>query len=280
MFVRDYTYKYATVDCGDHIEIEGVKRDSYISDEFAHSITLDRPTAILYSGGFNIHQSESRDLTGTKDRARGSVDYNPSTLVIKESTVYAMHKWIGSMENNHFVKYANINSNTCASSMFSLYEAERLLDGTVDEVIIIAEERTSFNTIRIFKEHGIDVKPADGFVVVRLTNDATGIKITDTKWEYEYNRNPFGATQSGYSKVDSECKVIKPHGTMTPNNDNAEKVLLEGREVVNLKKNIGHSQGVSALLEVCMMIDSEYNNILCVASGLGGFYGSCMVHKH
>lgn len=283
MFIRDYFYLKPTIDCGDHIEIEGINREDYATPQFiekAPKIVLDRPTAVLVAGGVGIHQSESRDVNSVKDRYIGSVPFNKSTRLVKEISAYSLHKWIGEMENNQFVEYANVNHNTCSSSMYSLYEAERLLSsGQVDEVIIIAEERTSFNTIRIFKEHGIPLIVSDGFAIVRLWKDG-GLEITDTKWTYEWNRNPFGVTESGYLKVDGEADKVKPHGTGTNNNDSAEKVLFRGREVINYKKDIGHSQGASALLELCMLADSEVEgDILCVASGLGNFYGSCVLHK-
>ena len=42
-------------------------------------------------------------------------------------------------------------------------------------------------------------------------------------------------------------------------------------------------QGASALVEICMLLDDENVSsdepILCVASGMGGFYGSCVLYK-
>jgi len=285
MFVIDYQYKVPTVHCEDHIEIEGINRKDYATTlfmELADKIVLTKPTAVLYAGGASISPSESRDLSSANKRFKISVPYQRSTMAIKELTAYSMHKWIGAMENNHLVTYASINNNTCASSMFSLYEAERLLrDGVVEEVIVIAEERTSFNTVRIFKEHAVPVTPSDGFAIVRLGKEGI-IEITDTKWAYQYGRNPFGTTVEGYSKVDSEAPTIKPHGTGTPNNDRAEEEIIKNRKTVYYKKDIGHSQGASALLEVCMLLDDDSVNgdVLCVASGLGGFYGSCILHKN
>lgn len=284
MYVRDYSYRVATKNCEDHIEIEGINREDYATQQYldiAKEIVLDRPTAVLYAGGVGIAQSESRDVTQVNDRYRGSVDYQRSTMLIKEISAYSLHKWIGSMVNNEYVEYANVNHNTCASSMYSLYEAERLLKlGEVEEVIIIAEERTSFNTIRIFKEHGIPLIVSDGFAVVRLWKEE-GIEIKDTKWRYEWNRNPFGTTVSGYEKVNTDCDTVKPHGTGTDNNNAAESEIIKDREVVHYKNDIGHAQGASALLEVCMLLDDDNvsGDILCVASGLGGFYGSCVLCK-
>ena len=284
MQIRNYQYIVPTKTAGDHIEIEGVNREDYATSQFiamANEIVLDRPTAVLYAGGVGIAQSESRDVTGVNSRYIGTVAYQKSTMLIKEISAYSLHKWIGSMINNEYVTYANVNHNTCASSMFSLYEAERLLEsGEVEEVIIIAEERTSFNTIRIFKEHAIPLIVSDGFAIIRLWN-GNGIKIKDIKRKYSWNRNPFGTTVAGYNMVDSIADTIKPHGTGTANNNKAEEELIKDREVIYYKKDIGHSQGASALLELCMLLDDDSvsGDVLCVASGLGGFYGSCILSK-
>lgn len=286
MFVKHYEYLLPTENCKDHIEIKGIDRTSYATPQYIDrigKITLERPTAVLYAGGVGITQAESRQLEKINPRTAGSVEIMPSGMLIKEINAYCMHKWIGSMENNHLVKYANINTNTCASSMYCLYEAERLLETReVDEVVIIAEERTSFNTIRIFKEHGIPLIVADGMAIMVLQREETNIEISDTKWGYEYNRNPFGTTVSGYGQMlDTEYDSIKPHGTRTGNNDAAEAELVDGYKCYYLKDEIGHTQGVSALLEVCMLVTRGPTNerVLCVASGLGGFYGRCVLHK-
>jgi hypothetical protein len=187
-----------------------------------------------------------------------------------------MHRWIGMMNGRDNVRYANINGNTCASSMYSLYEAERLLNDGFDEVVIIAEEKTSYNTLRIFDEMKIDLKVGEGCAVIHL---GKGEGISECKWEYEYNRNPFGVTESGYKKVYTECDWINPHGTGTEPNENAEGFY--DKPQLRYKEKIGHTQGVSGLIEVCMVLDEPDvdGRVLCVSSGLGNWYGSCIVQK-
>ena len=285
MHIRDYYYIKPTIDCGDHMEIDGISREDYSVGQYidiAPKIVLDRKTAVLYAPGTGISQSESRDPTQVNERYIGSVPLCNGGMLVKELTAYHVHRWIGEMENRELVSYTNINNNACASSMYSLYEAERLLrDDVVDEVIIISDERSSFNTIRIFKEHGIPLVVGDALVIVRLTKNGNGHEITDTKWEYEWNRNPFGVTKTGYLKVDEIADTVKTHGTGTANNSEAEQVLEKGRRVVSYKSEVGHTQGASALLELCMLLDDESveGKILCVASGLGNFYGSCILNK-
>lgn len=284
MRIRDYFYIKPTINETDHYEIDGVSRDAYATPQFielSNEIVLDRITAVLYASGVGMSQSESRDCTKSKGRYHGSVPYYDSTVLIKETSAYSIHKWIGSMVNNQLVTFASVNANTCASSMYCLYEAERLLkENVVDEVIIIAEERTSFNTIRIFKEHSIPLVVGDALAIVRLVNDVDGPEIVQTKWAYSYDKNPFGTTQHGYSMVNSASDIVKTHGTGTDNNTSAESVFSD-RPMVGYKHEIGHTQGASALLELCMMLDdSRYTgSVLCTASGLGNWYGSCILIK-
>lgn len=283
MYINEYHYKIATIDCGDHLEIEGLDRSSFATNqliELIPQIVLTRPTAVLYCAGAVVNQSESRDPSTTNSRYVGSVPYQESTLVIKELASYSIHQWIGSMQGTEYVKHASIVANTCASSIYGLYEAQRLLDaGVVEDVVIIAEERTSFNTIRVFKENRIPVQVSDGLAVVRLSNRPIGAQITSCKWAYEYNRNPFGVTASGYELVNTASDIVKVHGSGTVNNSNAEEVFAD-RQLVEYKSKIGHSQGASAAVELCMMLDDVHiGRILCVASGLGGWYGSCILHK-
>jgi len=287
VFIKNYQYLKPTVDCGDHIEIEDINRKDYAVNQYMNKVHIEgitKPTALLYAAGFSLHQMESRDITTVKDMFRGTVEPQRTSMLIRESTVYAMHRWIGSIENKENIVYASINSNTCASSMNSLYEAQRLLDdGICEEVIIIAEERTSFNTLRIFKEHRVPITCGDALAIVTLTKEPTQLEVVDTKWEYEYNNNPFLTTKSGYAKVNTKLDIdqIKPHGTGTAANNEAEIDLIEGRDSVYYKKDTGHTQGASALLELCMLIDDKavVGDTLCVASGLGGFYGSCVLRK-
>lgn len=284
MRIRDYYYIKPTINKGDHYEIEGVSRNDYATPQFIEltkEIVLDRKTAVLYSSGAGLSQSETRDATKTNARYVGTVPYYGSSVLIKELSAYSLHKWVGNMVNNELVVYASVNANTCASSMHSLWEAERLLrEGIAEEVIVIAEERTSFNTIRIFKEHAIPLVVGDGLAVVRLMLDGEGPEIVETKWAYSYNKNPFGTTVYGYGLVDSEASVVKLHGTGTDNNTEAESVF-DGRTTVRYKQEIGHTQGASALLELCMVVDDDRydGRILCVASGLGNWYGSCILVK-
>jgi hypothetical protein len=261
------------------VDVEGYMTAQYISmlEDYIASLKLTgKKCAVLYAGGVLLAASEGRNTrkSGVKLRRKQL----KSTLAIKEVSAYSMHKYIGMIEGNENVCYANINGNTCASSMYSLYEAEQLLKADFDEVVIIAEEKTSYNTLRVFSESRIDLQVGEGVAIIHLAKNGTD--ITDCKWSYEYNRNPFLVTEEGYSTVATEAEYINPHGTGTTTNESAEASLREGKEELRYKEDIGHTQGLSGLIEVCMVLDENIKgDVLCVSSGLGGFYGSCVVHK-
>jgi hypothetical protein len=265
--------------------VEGLDRQGYMTPQYMEmmrdyldTIELKGKCAFLYAGGAMVTASEARNVNKATEYRE---PVKESTSVIKELAAYSMHKWIGALNERANIRYANVNANTCASSMHSLYEANRLLNDGFDEVVIVAEEKTAYNTLRIFDEHDIDLKVGEGCVVIHLgkASSPADEDITECKWEYEYNRNPFGVTSTGYARVTSECDIVKPHGTGTVNNEEAEKVFKE-KPQLRYKETYGHTQGVSGLLEVCMAMEEPVvGDILCVSSGLGGFYGSCIVKK-
>ena len=260
------------------IDVNGYMTPQYIKllRGYLQGIELTGKTAVLYVGGALLSPSEARNTDGSKDLRR---DAQNSTMAVKELAAYSMHKWISLLCNNGRVEYANINGNTCASSLYSMYEAERLLDNGFDDVVIIAEEKTSYNTLRVFEESMIDLKVGEGVAVMHLTKG--GDDIHSCKWAYEYNRNPFGVTESGYNKVWQKCDAVKPHGTGTDNNESAEQLVISDVRQVRYKEEIGHCQGASGLLEICMLLDDDSvsGSVLCMAAGMGGFYGSCIVEK-
>lgn len=284
MKLSNYFYKVGDTNYEDRVGIKSIARTEYMTPQYISmfdtelkAIKLDGKTALLYVGGVGLHSAENRRAN---EVFTSSVPIMDSGLVIKSLQAYMLHKYAGILSSQNDLVYSNINSDTCASSLYSLYEAEGLLSrGIVDNVIIIAEEKTSNDTIRIFNEHNIPIVVGEGFACVVLTNELDGLQITDTKWSYEYNRNPFAVTASGYKRVYTECDVVKGHKTYTAVNDNAEEEAFG--KVVGYKAKIGHCQGASGLIELCMVADDKTLNgrVLCVASGLGNWYGSCILSK-
>ena len=283
MVISNYFYETSKTEKKDHLEFIN-NRTGYATAQFLKhfkqqfaDIKLEGRTAFILAAGVTSSQSENRVYSG---EYKNTLDYGKSSLVIKETTAYSLHKYIGAIKDSVTVTYANINSNSCASSMHSIYEAQTLFETRdIDHVIVVTEERTATNTIRIFDEHQIDVVPSDGFACVVLSKDGGGTPITDAKWEYFYNSNPFYVDSEGYSRVNTPADHVKGHGTGTTQNTEAESVLSD--TVHEYKSKIGHTQGASALIELCMVLEDDAldGKVLCTASGLGGFYGSCIVHK-
>lgn len=265
--------------------VESLERDEYMTSqyielmsEYLSTLKVSGKVAFLYAGGVLLPASEARNAI---DKKQYREHINISGSCIREVAAYCMHKWIGAINGREYIEYANINGNTCASSMHSLYEAEKLLNEGFDEVVIVAEEKTSYNTLRIFDEMNIDIKVGEGCVIMHLGKAKVPAEenIVECKWSYEYGKNPFGVTGSGYRKVLTECDYVKPHGTGTSNNETAEKIYADVPQI-RYKEKYGHTQGVSGLLEVCLVMEEPIEGrVLCVSSGLGGFYASCIVQK-
>ena len=286
MKVLNSWYEHGTVVHEDRISIPDIDHTKYATSQYIakytdklSSIQLPGRVALLYVGGVSISSCET---TEANYKFNCSVDNMKNGPVIKATHAYAMHKYAGILTSNgNNIVYANISADTCASSLYSIYEAERLLrDNIVDHVVIVAEEKTSKDTIRIFKEYMINLTVGEGFACLVLSNDTDGVQIVDSKWAYKYDSNPFLVSATGYEQVKSECDVVKGHQTGTVQNDTAEKEVF-GDNVVGYKAKIGHCQGASGLIEVCMVIEDDelQGDVLCTASGLGGFYGSCVVKK-
>lgn len=235
-------------------------------------IELKRPTAFLYVDGFSISQAEH----GMTQPARPV-----KTPVLKMGSSYIAHEWVHTFKNKENLKYVNIISSTCAAGIQALFEAEQLLEsGTVDEVVIISAERTTPDTIRLFKELRIPVTCGDGFAFVRVER---GPGIRHIKWKFTYQQNPFFFPRSEIDTLAPSCPVdfVKLHGTGTKSNTEAESGLAELGQPIIYKDRIGHTQGASALVELCMLMEDDRakGNCLIAANGAGGFYGSAVVKK-
>lgn len=289
MYIKQHFHLIPTVDKGTHKEVEGVTRKGYTTDQYismSPTIKTVPRTAVLFVGSASTHPSESRRLTDRSMRFCGGLEVVDTTLVIRELLAFSLHRWVGTMIDNSNVVFASINSNTCASSMYCLYEAYDLLSTRgIDEVIIIAEERVNFSTVRVFKESNVPVVVSDGLAILHLSSDSCGAvaSIDDVKWYYEYNKNPFATTASGYGAIDSKADYVKLHGTGTDTNNCSESVLTNGKVPISYKQGIGHTLGSSTAIELCMAINDGNiptgKDVLISASGLGNFYGSCVMRK-
>lgn len=246
--------------------------------EFAESIEGSN-AALLYAAGPAIHHSDSRNFT-----------CNNSGYVVAKSQVGLNIMSVAKMFKNVDFEFASVNANTCASSMYCLYEAKQLLE-TYDKVIIVAMEMTEASQILMFEQLGVEIVCGDGLGIVVLNKTSGVARIDEVSWKWNNDRSPMSVSKEGYIKVLNELNlegidVVKPHGTGTSRNDEAEnealvKMGLGEVETKLYKKDIGHTQGASTIIELGMLLDevTTGTKALVLASGMGGFYGGCTIWK-
>lgn len=292
MNITKYFYTHGDTDCLDRVKISEldttrIKHTSkFYIDKFKtqiDSIQLEGNIAFLYAGGPSLHISEQQPgLNKFKSMSLDTSLVEPQ-FAVQETLAFMAHQYLKILHKNNNIKYVSINSNTCASSMFSLYEANDLIHNKkFDHVIIVAEERTRPDTIRLFNELHIDLKVGEGFALMVLSKNGNGSFINNCKWEYLFDVNPFKVTEVGYRKVYTAANYTKIHGTGTKVNDDAEGWLhLLEAPVISYKNEIGHTQGASALIEICKVLDDDTitGTVCCMASGLGNMYGSVLLNK-
>ncbi|WP_418179771.1 hypothetical protein ACNSOO_04715 [Aliarcobacter lanthieri] len=305
MFIKKHFHKIADLKLNNNsMIISETKhfRDQYMSEVF-YNIYKDEiskfkttgKTALLYCAGAVEHHSSSRIFP---------VDVQKSNIVIKSHTGYIASKIAKRIGN---ISYMSINANTCASSMYAIYEAYSLLQYQgFDDVIIYGEEWVEDVELLLFKQFNINVVCSDGFFILQLGKYSLDEEFNEfgcifkPSWIWNDDRSAFEVSKSGYIEAmspfkDSKIDFVKMHGTGTAQNDKAEneaiKELFGNIETLEYKSKIGHSQGCSTGIELCKLIEdykltnykfSERGNrisrrILVNASGLGNFYGSFLV---
>jgi len=276
MQIIDFVYAHGTEAREGYIAIPELDRYKSSVLQFIKlsklNIELTRPTAFLYLDGFSMSPSESGLNTTNVE------NYSP---IIKSGAAYIAHEWVYTFKGKEYLRKVDIISSTCAAGIQALYEANRMLkEGYVEEVIIIGGERTTNDTMRLFKELRIPVTCGDGFIYMKLQK---GKGISDIKWKYAYNRNPFMFSREVIDTLIPNYPVdfVKLHGTGTQANTAAEAGIAKIASPITYKSGIGHTQGISALLETAMVLfdPSIKGKVLVTANGLGGFYGAFTLDK-
>jgi len=237
-------------------------------------IELTCPTAFIFVAGSTIDQSES-------GLGKGTGNFSPA---LKSTSAYVAHQWLTTFKGKEkFLTSMDVTTSTCASAIEAIAMANLMIVNPYDkteEVIIIGHERTTPDTVRLFKELGIKVTCGDGFVYMKLRE---GHDISKPQWKWAYNDNPFVFTRETLNNLIPAYKVgyVKLHQTGTVSNTEAESDLADLATPIGYKSEIGHTQGISALLETCMVLDDPTlrGRILVVANGLGGYYGSFTLTK-
>lgn len=287
MQVKKYFYKTADFFNKDkkarYISETLENRNSYMNEVFyklykkdIDSFKTTGKTALLYIAGACEHHSASRDC----------IQVLKGAMPVKSQLGYIASKLAKRIGN---ISYLSINANACASSLYALKEAKELLNQGFDDVLIYGEEWVEEVELMLFKQLNIDLVCSDGIFIIQLTKECQEPKayIGDVSWVWSDDRSPFEVTKDGYKKAMEQFKIynidmIKMHGSGTEQNTTAEdeaiNELFGNIDRIEYKSKIGHSQGVSAVVEICKLMDEHQNkSVLVNASGLGNFYGSCYV---
>ena len=284
MKIKSYKYQIGQKKDGKVI-IDSIDRKKFTSQVFDNDmisyIKSIKPSsekvAVLVAGGPAIHHSDTRNVNNLA--VEGSV-------VVRSQIGYNSYSIARLFQFN--IDYISINTNTCASSMYCLYEAKRLFQEGYTDVLIVAVDLVDDTQELLFKQLGIDLVCGDCISVTHLSNDGM-FSIDDVVWKWNKDSSPMSVSKEGYDKVisslDTSCvDFVKMHGSGTERNTEMEIEAIRARgmdaKCVGYKQEIGHTQGCSTIVEVCMMLDREkFTKSLVLASGLGGFYGGCIITK-
>ena len=284
MKIKSYKYQIGQKKDGKVI-IDSIDRKKFTSQVFDNDmisyIKSIKPSsekvAVLIAGGPAIHHSDTRNVNNLA--VEGSV-------VVRSQLGYNSYSIARLFQFN--IDYISINTNTCASSMYCLYEAKRLFQEGYTDVIIVAVDLVDDTQELLFKQLGIDLVCGDCISVTHLATEGMA-SIDDVVWKWNKDSSPMSVSKEGYDKVISSLDTsgvdfVKMHGSGTERNTEMEIEAIRARCVnvkcVGYKQEIGHTQGCSTIVEVCMMLDREkFTKSLVLASGLGGFYGGCIITK-
>ena len=292
MYLTVEKFLVPEIDCGDHFEIEGLKRLGNVSQQFIKmfkdelsSMKSNGRTGLIYAKGVTIDSG----ITCLKQEVEGISILPQKTMpVVLELTQHGLYRYAKAFSGINF-EFAEVESSSCSSSLTAVVKAVKYIEMyNLDEVLIVTDERNSQSTIKIFKESRIDVKPGDGFAIARVSRDKiddSSVYIIDAKQSFIPGSNPFDVTEEGYSRVSGfKTEYLKPHDPGSEGTGLAESSAVsryEKSSIFSYKKKFGHMQGASGLVELCYMLDNESINgsVQCLASGVGGFYAGIILTK-
>lgn len=212
-------------------------------------------------------------------------------------------------------EYITTDATSCVSAHAALHKASLLIrSGELDRVVVISNDNsTAEEFLSFFREQGITMplgeegKHVDKFRlgqaanIIVLENDQAmqssgntavgllhGVALTS-----EVNTNPLGINEDGAGyklaidkvleqadALPEDIDVVKTHATMT--SDNAiENVLVKQyfkeAKVVNYKKRIGHTMGVSTGVEMDIAMREETGKIISLGAGMGNVFTAAIV---
>lgn len=285
MKIASYHYITGSVLTDLGMEIPNIDRDtvSYIAykkytNEYTSGIEplgAGKKALIVVGGPMSTHSDVRNVLHTAKD----------SAIAVKMIGGYGAYN-IARMFSKFNFDFIDIDAMTCASGSSAIHKARKLFQEGYTDVILYAVDIIEETQLLLFKQLGIDLLCGDGVGILHLSTEGR-YSITDTSFCYNCDSSPMSVSSDGYSKVVSSLDIdgvdlVKTHGSGTDRNTMEEMKSLDniGCKKIGYKQEIGHTQGASGIIELCMMLDrEEFTKALVLASGLGGFYGGCIVSK-
>jgi len=241
--------------------------------------------------------------------------------------------------NYECISHISVDHSACASSLVVLERVEYLLSKGFERVIVLAlEDSVSAYSIDFFKQSGIVSRETPsafddinlGFnlgqgaitvVFEKQPRENCLARLLDISCASENNTNSLGMREDGEGYIRAmqglnqelikDVRIVKTHGSGTPTNNIAEKRALldflpNGFVATSYKPSIGHTMGVSGLLETVLLLegikhddmvpaianrtcaDDVYDSflsepvkapnglVLSLASGMGNIYASSL----
>lgn len=285
MKIASYHYVAGSVLTDLGMEIPNIDRDavSYIAykkytNEYMSKIEplgSGKKALVVVGGPMSTHSDVRNILHTAKD----------SAIAVKMIGGYGAYN-IARMFTKFDFDFIDIDAMTCASGLSAIHKARKLFQEGYTDVVLYAVDIIEETQLLLFKQLGIDLLCGDGVGILHLSIEGEYI-ITDTTFCYNQDSSPMSVSCEGYSKVvnsldTSGVDLIKTHGSGTDRNTLEEMKAIEDLDCkkIGYKQEIGHTQGASGIVEICILLDGEkFTKSLVLASGLGGFYGGCIISK-
>lgn len=285
MKINSYFYKIADSKSNLGMIIDEINRDqvtyqsySKITNSYCSNtvpLSNGKQALIVVGGPMSTHSDVRNVLNTAKD----------SAIAVKMIGGYGAYN-IARMFKHFNFDLIEIDAMTCASGISAIHKAYSLFNSGYTDIIVYASDIIEETQLLLFKQLGVDLICGDGVGIIHLTSSGD-YSIFDTSFCWNKDSSPMSVSKEGYCKVASSLKaegvdLVKMHGSGTSRNTEMEIEAIKDFDCrkIEYKSEIGHTQGASSIVEICMMLDrEEFTKSLVLASGLGGFYGGCIITK-
>lgn len=281
MFLHNYKYVVGTEHDGKSLLIPNINRDaiSYLAlkehlNEYVQELApTGSKQALVYIGGTLQQHSDVRNVKGT------CRDYGIVIKTLVGNSIYAIARMFPKWD----FEYVVTDGQTCASGLSSICTAKDLINKGFTDVVLYGVDLVEASQVLMFEQIGANVTCGDGAVVLHFSNKESAVEVGQTELLWNKDKSPMSVSKEGYGKLlsrfSNDYDIVKAHGSGTDANTEAELGAIgEDKRVVEYKSEIGHTQGLSGAIELCMLLEREkFNKALVLASGLGGFYSGCEI---